>query len=301
MAIDYVEFTERPHLRSPVLIAAFSGWNDAAQAATSALRFLAEQWSARRFASIDPEEFFDFTSTRPTVRLNAELQRELEWPSNAFLYHTDPALERDVVVCLGVEPHLKWRAFSAAVLGLAQECRVSLVVSMGALLADAAHTRPVPLTGFATAPDLLERLQRHRMTGSRYEGPTGIVGVIHDECRRRGLPSMSLWAAVPHYLGPTPNPRATAALLRRLDDLHAFRLDLAELEEAADHFVQEVNQAIADSPEVGAYVRDLEQRADAAPDEETTTAERAELPPSETLIKDLEDFLKRSREEGGGA
>jgi proteasome assembly chaperone (PAC2) family protein len=299
MAIGYVEFTEVPHLRSPVLIAAFGGWNDAAQAATSAVRFLAERWSARRFASIDPEEFFDFTSTRPTVRLDADLQRELEWPSNTFLYHADPALERDVVMLLGVEPHLKWRAFSAAVLGLAQEYGVSLVVSIGALLADAAHTRPVPLSGFATAPDLLERLQRGGMTGSRYEGPTGIVGVIHDACRQRGLPSMSLWAAVPHYLGPTPNPKATAALLRTLDDLLAFRLDLAELEEATDRFEQEVNEAIVGSPEVAGYVRELEQRADAAPDEETTTAERAELPPSETLIKDLEDFLKRSREEGG--
>lgn len=301
MAVDYVEFAEVPSLRSPVLIAAFGGWNDAAQAATSAVRFLAQQWSAHRFASIDPEEFFDFTSTRPTVRLDAALQREVEWPSNAFFYHADPALERDIVMLLGVEPHLKWRAFSTAVLGLARECGVSLVVSMGALLADAAHTRPVPLSGFATAPDLLERLQHFAITGSRYEGPTGIIGVIHDACRQTELPSMSLWAAVPHYLGPTPNPKATAALLRTLDDLLALGLNLNEFKEAVDSFEKEVNQAIAGSPEVAGYVRELEQRADSALDEETTALESTELPPSETLIKELEEFLKRSREGGGDA
>jgi proteasome assembly chaperone (PAC2) family protein len=301
MAIDYVELGEVPSLRSPVLITAFGGWNDAAQAATSALRFLAKQWSARQFASIDPEEFFDFTSTRPTVRLNADAQRELEWPSNAFLYHTDPALERDVVMLLGVEPHLKWRAFSAAVMGVARECGISLVASMGALLADAAHTRPVPLSGFATAPGIQERLQRLGLTGSRYEGPTGIIGVIHDACRRGELPSMSLWAAVPHYLGPTPNPKASAAVLRTLDDLLGLRLKLAELEEAADSFEEQVNEAIAGSPEVAEYVRTLEQRADSALEAETTAAEGADLPPSEALIKELEDFLKRSREEGGDA
>lgn len=294
--MEYLEVHEVPSLRSPVLIMAFAGWNDAAQAATSAVRFLIKEWSAQPFASFDPEELFDFTSTRPHVRLDADLQRELEWPSNRFFYHADPDLERDVVLLLGTEPHLKWRAFTRAVLELAQQCGVSLVISLGALLADTAHSRPVPLSGFATDPGLVERLGRQGITFSRYEGPTGIVGVLHDAFRRQGLPSASLWAAAPHYLGTTPNPKATAALLRTLDGLFSFHLDLRDLDEAAEHFERQVAEILGSNPEIAAYVQELEQRADASV-EERPGDESAELPSGETMVRELEEFLRHRREE----
>jgi len=294
--MEYLEVHEVPSLRSPILITAFAGWNDAAQAATSAVRFLIKEWSAQPFASIDPEELFDFTSTRPHVRLDANDQRELEWPSNRFFYHADPDLERDVVLLLGTEPHLKWQAFTRAVLELAQQCGVSLVISLGALLADTAHSRPVPLTGFATDPGLAERLGRQGITSSRYEGPTGIVGVIHDAFRRQGLPSASLWAAAPHYLGTTPNPKATATLLRTLEGLFSFDLDLRDLDEAAEHFEREVAEVLGSNPEIASYVQELEQRADASA-EEPPGAEDAELPSGETMVRELEEFLRHRREE----
>lgn len=294
--MEYLEVHEVPSLRSPVLIMAFAGWNDAAQAATSAVRFLIKEWSAQPFASFDPEELFDFTSTRPHVRLDADLQRELEWPSNRFFYHADPGLERDVVLLLGTEPHLKWRTFTRAVLELAERCGVSLVISLGALLADTAHSRPVPLTGFATDPGLAERLGRQGITSSRYEGPTGIVGVLHDAFRRQGLPSASLWAAAPHYLGTTPNPKATAALLRTLDGLFSFHLDLRDLDEAAEHFERQVAEILGSNPEIAAYVQELEQRADASV-EERPGDESAELPSGETMVRELEEFLRHRREE----
>ncbi|MGB6836654.1 MAG: PAC2 family protein [Dehalococcoidia bacterium] len=294
--MEYLEVHEVPSLRSPVLIMAFAGWNDAAQAATSAVRFLIKEWSAQPFASFDPEELFDFTSTRPHVRLDADLQRELEWPSNRFFYHADPGLERDVVLLLGTEPHLKWRTFTRAVLELAERCGVSLVMSLGALLADTAHSRPVPLSGFVTDPGLAERLGRQGITSSRYEGPTGIVGVLHDAFRRQGLPSASLWAAAPHYLGTTPNPKATAALLRTLDGLFSFHLDLRDLDEAAEHFERQVAEILGSNPEIAAYVQELEQRADASV-EERPGDESAELPSGETMVRELEDFLRHRREE----
>lgn len=294
--MEYLEVHEVPSLRSPVLIMAFAGWNDAAQAATSAVRFLIKEWSAQPFASFDPEELFDFTSTRPHVRLDADLQRELEWPSNRFFYHADPDLERDVVLLLGTEPHLKWRTFTRAVLELAERCGVSLVMSLGALLADTAHSRPVPLSGFVTDPGLAERLGRQGITSSRYEGPTGIVGVLHDAFRRQGLPSASLWAAAPHYLGTTPNPKATAALLRTLDGLFSFHLDLRDLDEAAEHFERQVAEILGSNPEIAAYVQELEQRADASV-EERPGDESAELPSGETMVRELEDFLRHRREE----
>ncbi len=295
--MELLEVHEVPSLRSPILITAFAGWNDAAQAATSAVRFLIRQWSARPFASIDPEELFDFTSTRPHVHLDANDQRELEWPANRFFYHTDPHLERDVVLLLGTEPHLKWRAFTQAVLELAEQCGVSLVISLGALLADTAHSRPVPLTAFATDPGLAERLGQQGITSSRYEGPTGIVGVLHVAFRRHGVPSASLWAAAPHYLGATPNPKATARLLRTLDDLFSFHPNLRDLDEAADHFEREVAEVLGSNPEIASYVQDLEQRADASAEEPAPGVEGPELPSGETMVRELEEFLRRRREE----
>ncbi len=296
--MSHFEADELPSLRNPVLVMAFGGWNDAGQAATLAVRFLIDLWSAERFASIDSEEFFDFTTTRPMIHLMPDLQRELEWPSNAFFYKADPALSRDFVLLLGTEPQLKWRTFTEAVLQVAQRCGVTMVVGLGAFLGETPHSRSVPLTGFATDPGLAAELEKLHIAPTRYEGPTGIVGTIHDGCRRQGLSAVSLWAAVPHYLGATQNPKGVAALLRSLSPLFDVDLDLGKLEKAVADFEREVGKAIASNPEIAAYVQELERRSDALSEEDAMAgAEGAELPGGEKLIEELEEFLKDKRED----
>ena len=195
-----------------MLIAAFRGWNDGAQGASLAASFLARAWNARRFGDIDPEEFYDFQAVRPHVSLEDGLTRRIDWPENAFLEAAlpvvPPAPERDAVLLLGIEPNTRWRTFTAEIVGLAEELGVELVVTLGALLADVPHTRPCPVTGSATDPKLVDELG---LAASRYEGPTGIVGVVHDACRKASLSSVSLWAAVPHYASLAPSPRAAIA------------------------------------------------------------------------------------------
>ncbi len=296
MAHTHIE--QIPSLRNPLLIAAFAGWNDAAESATTAARLLVEKWSAQRFADIDPEEFYDFTSTRPTVSVGPDYQRSLAWPSNSFFYHIDPALERDVVVLVGIEPQLKWRAFTAAIMDVARQCEVGMIVTLGAMLGDVPHTRDVPLIGFATDPLLLERLRALRVGPTRYQGPTGIPGVIHDACRQADLPAISLWASVPHYLGISQNPKVARALLVTLDALFSLDLDLDDVDHAVQRFEQQVSAIIATNPEAATYLQELERRADAAGESEED-AELPPLPPSEVLIKDLEEFLKRRRRQEG--
>src|ERR671933_2624395 len=232
----------RPKLRRPLLVAAFRGWNDGAQGATLAGGYLAKTWSAARFAEIDPETFFDFQATRPQVSLVDGVTRRLEWPDNGF-YHADiPGANRDVVLLLGIEPNLRWRTFADLIISLAAELGVELVVTLGALLADVPHTRPAPVSGSATDPKLVEELG---LQLSRYEGPTGIVGILHDSCRRAGIPSVSLWAAVPHYVSLAPSPRAALALCDRLGTLLGAEIDTAELREAADSYSRQVSEAVA--------------------------------------------------------
>jgi predicted ATP-grasp superfamily ATP-dependent carboligase len=299
--MSHLEIEELPSLRKPVLIAAFAGWNDAGQAATSAIRFLGERWSAERFASIDPEEFFDFTTARPLIHLGPGLERDLEWPANVFFYHAEPALSRDAVLLLGTEPHLKWRAFTDAVLDLARQCGVDLVVSLGAFLGDAVHSRPVPLIGYATRADLTRRLTELGVPPSRYEGPTGIVGALHDACQREGVASASLWAAAPHYLATTTNPKAAAALLQCLDSFLKLEIDLGEIEQAAARFESQVEEALVANPEVAAYLQQLEERMDGSVEPDArTAAEGPELPPGEAVVEELEKFLRERRQEGEG-
>src|SRR5512132_2262187 len=203
----------RPELTRPIMVAAFRGWNDGAQAASLAAGYLAKTWGAERFAEVDPEDFFDFQATRPHVSLEEGLTRRIDWPETAF-YHARPdGLDRDAVLLLGVEPNLRWRTFSGLVVDFARELEVELVVTLGALLADVPHTRDAPVTGSATDPALIEQLG---LQASRYEGPTGIVGVVHDACKRANILSASLWAAVPHYVSLAPSPKAAAALCSRL-------------------------------------------------------------------------------------
>jgi len=281
---------ERPALRRPVLISAFRGWNDGGQAATVAAAFLAKQWDATRFADIDPESFMDFQAVRPTVTLDSGLARRIDWPENAFFHAAVPGSERDAVILLGVEPNYRWRAFTDLVVGLARELEVELVVTLGALLADVPHTRPAPVTGSATDPRLVEELG---LQLSRYEGPTGIVGVLHDACRAADLRSVSLWSAVPHYVSLAPSPRAAKALCVRLSDLIGVPIPTVELDEAEEEYSSQVSEAVASDPETQAYVEELEQRADSL----ESIAEEGQLPSGEALADELTRFL-RDRDKG---
>jgi proteasome assembly chaperone (PAC2) family protein len=265
-----------------VLVAAFRGWNDGAQGASLAASFLAQAWQARRFADIDPEEFFDFQATRPHVALEEGLTRRIDWPETAFYHASIPGLERDAVLALGIEPNLRWRTFSEEVVELARDLEVELVVTLGALLADVPHTRPAPVTGSASDPKLVEELG---LASSRYEGPTGIVGVVHDACRRAELPSASLWAAVPHYASLAASPKAALALCLRLADLLGTEFDLADLERASAAYETQVSEAVASDEETEAYVQQLEERRDAL-------GEELEMPSGETLAAELTRFLR---------
>src|SRR5579871_4425367 len=241
----------RPELRRPVLIAAFRGWNDGGQGATLAGGFLARLWDAEQFGEIDPDDFYDFQAVRPQVTLEDGLTRKLEWPENGFYHAPIPGLDRDAVILLGVEPNLRWRAFSELVVGLADDLGVELVVTLGALLADVPHTRPAPVTAAASDPALMEE---HGLEPSRYEGPTGIVGVLLDRCRAEGIPSLSLWAAVPHYVSLAPSPRAALSLCRRLGELLGAEVDLDELERASTEYTEQVSEAVSADAETAAYV-----------------------------------------------
>ncbi len=227
-----------PALRDPTLVCAFAGWNDAASAATAALEAVAASLDAEVTATIDPEEFYDFQVNRPTIRLIEGEARRIDWPANTLMSVRVPTADRDLVLLNGVEPNIRWRTFADAIVGAAQRLGVRVVVSLGALMADVAHTRPVPITGLASDPELVEQLG---MSPSSYEGPTGIVGVVHDACRRHGIKSASLWAAVPHYVAAVPNPKAALALLRRLEGLTGVAVEASELEDAAERFTDQVD------------------------------------------------------------
>jgi proteasome assembly chaperone (PAC2) family protein len=290
---DELKILERPSLRRPVLVAAFRGWNDGGQGASLAGGFLAKSWQAERFAEIDPEEFYDFSSTRPHVSLVDGMTRRIEWPENAFFHAPLPGTDRDAVLMLGIEPGLRWRRFTELVVDLARDLGVEMLISLGALLADVPHTRPAPVTGSATDADLVRDLG---LSTSRYEGPTGIVGVLHDTFRQAEIPSVSLWAAVPHYVSLTPSPRAAQALCDRLGELLEADIDTSELEIAANAYAEQVSEAVASDEDTAAYVEDLERRADEAPDE-------LEIPSGDALAAELTRFLReheaRRREEEG--
>jgi predicted ATP-grasp superfamily ATP-dependent carboligase len=279
--------SSRPDLRRPVLIAAFRGWNDGGQGATLGGSYLARQWDAESFAEIDSENFYDFQAVRPNVSLEDGLTRKLEWPTNTFLHAPIPGLDRDAVILLGVEPNLRWKTYTGLVLELVQELEVELVVTLGSLLADVPHTRPAPVSAAASDPSLVEELG---VEPSRYEGPTGIVGILLDACRQAELPAVSLWAAVPHYVSLAPSPRAALALCNRLGELVGVEIDVAELEQAAEEYNEQVTEAVASDAETASYVEELERRVD--------LMEAAEdLPSGESLAAELTRFLRERDEE----
>ncbi len=276
-------------LRRPVMLLAWSGWNDAAEAATTATRVLATAWSAEKFAEIDPEEFFHFGLSRPYVRFKSGsgTEREIVWPATDFSIARSPALPRDVILGVSAEPHLRWRTYCATVLELAERCEVTIVLTLGALLAAVPHTKPVRLVGGASDPELAARLG---LRPTRYEGPTGIVGVMNTICRERGMPVASLWANVPHYVAGGENPKAALALARRVLSFLPAEADLGELTEAAKQFDDNLREVVAQNAKVAAYVKKLE-ASDAAEDD--VEARGSDLPPAGDVVAEIEQFLRQ--------
>jgi proteasome assembly chaperone (PAC2) family protein len=284
----YTSFARRPVLRRPFLLAAFEGWNDAGEAATTALGFVASALDAETFARVDPEEFYDFQQVRPTVRLADAGRRAIDWPTIEFQAVHLPSGERDLVVLRGQEPSLRWRTFAREVLELGDDLGVEMVVTLGALLADVPHTRPIQVVGSAGDPALADRLG---LATSRYEGPTGILGVLGDAAQQAAVPAVSLWAALPHYVQASPNPRAALALVERLDSLLSLSLDTSELVEATAAFDATVADIVSDDPDLVGYVERLEAEAD----EEGSSL--ADVPPDQ-LVAEVERFLRD--QPGGG-
>ena len=276
------------------MILAFSGWNDAAESATTAARYLATALRAEKFAEIEPEEFYHFGLTRPHVRFKPDVptEREIIWPSTEFSITQSTGLARDVIVGVAAEPHLKWRTYCASVMELARRCEVGLVLTLGALLAEVSHTRPVRLSGGASDPELAARLGTRP---TRYEGPTGIVGVLNSACRDQGLATASLWANVPHYISGIENPKAALALVRRVLGLLDTTADLSELQEASRQFDQNLTEIVAQNAKIAAYIKKLE--AKEREEEEPPPAAASDLPPASELVEEIEQFLRRQRPE----
>ena len=272
-------------LRAPAMVCAFTGWNDAGDAASSAVSFLATSLGANRFAQIDSEEFYDFQANRPTIALAQDERREIRWPGVEILEACAPRAPRDLVLVRGVEPSMRWRAFGANLVDLAEALGVQLVISLGALLGDVPHTRPVVMTGHASDGELLARLG---VPTSAYEGPTGIVGVVHAACADAGLPSATLWAAVPHYVAAATNPKAALALLRRVEVLVGVSVDLSELESAAADYERQVGLAVQSDPDIQAFVERLEQAADSEAPEDPQ-----QVPSGEMLAREFQRFLRQ--------
>ncbi|MGH0036665.1 MAG: PAC2 family protein [Myxococcota bacterium] len=253
---DRLRLHVKPVLRNPALIVAFEGWNDAGEAATTALRFITDAVRAVPLADLDPEEFYDFTVRRPNVAMDRHRQRRIVWPANEFRFGSIDG-EREVVTLCGVEPHLKWSAFADCVTGLARDLDVSRVVLLGAYLADVVYSRPVGVSGFASEPEHLKRLG---VEPSTYEGPTGIVGVLADRFERAGMDVVSLWAGLPHYINAAPNPRGALALLQGVTQHLDFPVDDAPLRTGAAEFEEKISKLVAGDPELSEYVRQLKRR-----------------------------------------
>jgi len=280
-------------LRRPILITAFTGWNDAAESATTAARYLGTTFNAGKFAEIDPEEFYHFGLSRPTVRFKpgSETEREVIWPAMEFSIAQPKELERDLIVGVAAEPHLKWKTYCAAIIELARRCDATLVLTLGALLAEVAHTRPVRLSGGAADPELARLLG---VKPTRYEGPTGIVGVLNTACRESGLPTATLWANVPHYISGIENPKAALALVRRVLVLLNATVDLSDLEDAGRQFDQNLTEIVAQNDKIAGYIRKLESRD---VEDEPGTPAASDLPPASELVEEIEQFLRQQRPE----
>jgi len=272
-------------LRAPALICAFSGWNDAGDAASAALTFIGESLGAERFARLDPEDFYDFQSTRPQIRLT-EGARDILWPGIEIFAARVPRAPRDLILVQGPEPSMRWKAFCTHIIDLAEALGTQLLVTLGALLADVPHTHPVALTGLASDETIVDKLS---LAQSTYEGPTGIVGVLHTACSDAGMPAASLWASVPHYVAAAPNPKAALALVRKVEGLVGVTVDGTELENASEEYERQVSRAVQSDPEVQAFVERLEQAAEV----DTTPLGPGDLPSGDTIASEFQRFLKQ--------
>jgi proteasome assembly chaperone (PAC2) family protein len=279
-----------PHLRSPVMVCAFRGWNDAAAAASTALTAIAASLDAELIATVDPEDYFDFQSTRPTISMDDGITRRIDWPENNLIAVRVPTADRDLVLLDGTEPNLRWRTFSETIATAADALGVEMVVTLGALIAEVSHTLPVPITGLASSQELVEELDLER---SSYEGPTGIVGVVHDLCRQAGIKSASLWAAVPHYVAAVPNPKAALALLRRLEGLTGIAVEASELEEETTDYEEQIGRAVAANPEIEELVSRIE-----AEQVDLLGAEGEDLPSADSIAREFQRFLRQRGDQG---
>jgi len=278
-----VRWKHRPVLQRPVLIAAFEGWNDAGDAASTAARHFRDRWDADHFATIDPEVFHDFTSTRPHVRLRDGVTREIVWPEARF-YATSTTGNTDAIVLVGTEPELRWRTYCEQIVAVARQLDVSMLVTLGALLAEVPHSRPTSVIGTAADPDLIERLGLRR---SGYEGPTGIVGVLQDACGKAGLAAASLWAAVPAYVPGAPSPKGALALVTRATELLGVGVPTTDLEIASASYERQVSEVVAGDEDMTEYVRNLEHRFD----------HEDGFPTGDSLVEEVERFLRNHRPE----
>lgn len=302
--MDQVRLFEKPELRNPVMIAAFAGWNDAAQSATSAVRFLLRRWSAQRFGEIESDEFFDYTQTRPTVHIVEGALRQIEWPATEWYYHKDGE-NRDFVLLLGVEPQLRWKSFVGTILAVCRELGVRTLVTLGGLLAEVPHTVPTKVIGLSNDATWAARLQRLDAQPSHYEGPTGIVGVLNSMAAEHGMRTASIWGSVPMYLSAIPNPRVTLSILQRLNGLLDMSVYLGELEDMSRQFDRQVADVVANNPQIATYVQQLEEKERAAPEEKPAepmppTGGLPDLPSGQTLVEDIEEFLRRQQRDEGG-
>lgn len=285
-----------PALREPVIVCAFAGWNDAAESATGAVNHLIQRFHAPRFAGIDPEEFYVFSETRPTIKLVEGTQRQLNWPANDFHYFRNSRSSRDLVLMAGREPALNWRTFTGAMLELAGKVEARAIVLLGGLLADVPHSRPVRVTGTTTNPEIFAHWPDLGVRRSRYEGPTGILGVLSDACRGAGMPTASIWANVPHYINVSPNPKTLVALVRYVDQLFDLDLDLVELDNASARFERQVAEAVDQNPDVRRYVRMLEEQIEQGEDEPVERPS-GELPSGAAIVEELEEFLRQRHQQ----
>jgi len=292
LKVAFMEIHQIPLLREPIMIVAFSGWNDAAEAASGAVEHLLSGWREKNddvlpelIAEVESEDFYDFQVNRPVVSIDESEIRNITWPSTQIFGMAIPSMKRDLVIVTGVEPSMKWKSFTSDLLDLADDLEVSLIVSLGSLLADTPHTRPITVTGTGAHPSIANRLG---VSVSKYEGPTGILGIIQDGCMRRGIDAISLWAAVPHYASNAPSPKATLALINTLEEFLNIKIPLSDLPDKADAWEREVNDLAADDSEIADYVKALEESKDAA-----------ELPEvsGDTIAKEFERYLRRQQED----
>ena len=305
MSMSPIHYYAQLELRNPIVIAAFGGWSDAGGAATAAVKFLVDLWKAEKVAEIEPEEFFVFSETRPLIKFDAGMQRTIVWPCNQFLASQTGNLEHDVLLFTGVEPQLKWKTFSKAFLEICNYFSASEVVFLGSLLADVPHSVVVPITGSSSDSAIGQRLREIDIHNLRYEGPTGMVGVLHEACQRIHIPSATLWAAAPHYLAATPNVKVTAALLTHVNAFLSLGLDLSKIQSEALLFEEQVSALVARDPEASAYVHKLEEQLADGSGEYDEDEERMELdrpvgtgplPSADSVIRNVEEMLRKQRE-----